>query len=239
MGRRLFRSLLVALAIAMSCWLASCAVPGANSARVLDSGVDTLSMGGDISFTTPNLSPDADASLPSVQASIEYRHGLGIGRGADVGVRAWGLGIRGLYGVGGMVDARLGLKQVGHEERGWDLAMRLGAGYHQLNIARVPTHLPTGDLAFLFGPTWADGNHFGMGLLLRDQVMLGPDVHPVNLAFWGLTLMWERPVRSTWLFIPQMVLMSSPVSFNGTVDDPERSGLPVMQLAFTVRRRVR
>ena len=60
----------------------------------------------------------------------------------------------------------------------------------------------------------------------------GKDVHTVDLFFTGLSFGFAIRAGKAWQLQPQVGIMYTPASFNGTLDDGQRRGLAVTQVGL-------
>jgi hypothetical protein len=124
------------------------------------------------------------------------------------------------------------LKEAPNVERGLDITLASSVGYHQFNFGRVPTHAPFVDVPLMFGFNLPGGHQFVLSARIRDEVMMGPDVSPVNILYGGGTIGFHGVVSEDAAFQPELSVLYSPVSFNGLVRDPERTGLTMVQFGI-------
>lgn len=219
-------------AVCAALWLAGCASLASDRPSVLAAGEHEVGVGWELGLLAPKLAPDANTPLPSSAATVSYRHGF---EGWDLGGRAWGLGIRGLFGVGAAADVRARLTAPDPGEDGFLAAFRGSAGYHQLNYGSLPTHFPHFGMAVSAG--WRVEGLVDLYLALRidDFVLIAEEVETQNIVFYGLAIGSDWQVGEGIWLEPRLVLSGAPVSFNGTLEDQDRQGLPLVQLGLEVR----
>jgi hypothetical protein len=217
--------------LAMFCVLLAtgCASTGSDKARVLAKGQQTISAGIEATLATFQLGPGDPAPLPGLQLSTEYRRGMGPW---DLGLRTWGLGVRGLFGAGLGVDGKFVLRETPVGVAGWNLVAKGGGGYHQVNLGGYPMHFPFVDAAFLFGYSFKGGNQMFFALRLHEQFVIGQDVNTVDLLFGGISAGYAWRIHRSVELLPQIGVIATDASFNGTIDDTERTGYAITHLSI-------
>lgn len=176
------------------------------------------------------LSPGQPAPGPWLQLGAGYRRGF---LGIEGGARLWGFGLPNrFFTLGGALDVKVPLIAAPSIERDFDLSLGLDLGYHQINVARVPTHLFASQLLLSFGWNLGGGDQLVLGARLVDHVMTGPSVHPVNMLFGGGSLGFAWRPLAMLEVRPELVVLYSPVSFNGLIEDGERRGLTIVQIGL-------
>lgn len=201
---------------------------GRGTARVLPEGESELSAGLELSFGAANIAPARPLRLPWIQLTAGFRHGLG--SRLDVGARTWGIGIPGLFAWGAAADLKVALLRSDSYHSGWDIAIAPGAGYHQINQGFAPIHFAVFELPVLFGYNTGGGDQLFFGIRIDDHVMTADDVNTVNLLFFGAQVGYSWKISELFILRPEIVVTWTPVSFNGTLDDPDRRGLSTLQL---------
>jgi hypothetical protein len=214
--------------IALSAGCAS--TTGVGNARVLADGEHQLSFGVELGAATARLAPTQPVPAPWPQLGLGYRRGLG---GIELGARAWGFGLPAyVLTLGAASDVKVPLLRTPSIESGIDAAIGLEVGYHQINISKAPTHLFTAQIPLTAGCNIGGGDQVLFGLRFLDQLMTGPDLHPVNMIFFGVSVGFVWRALPFVEVHPEVVLLYSPVSFNGLGDDSGRHGLTVLQLGI-------
>jgi hypothetical protein len=76
----------------------------------------------------------------------------------------------------------------------------------------------------------------------RHQLILGPRVgaafgtsqgqNPLLVGYAGMSLAFAAQLSERLAFTPELVLLLSPVSFSGALDDPERKGASLLELGL-------
>ena len=219
----------IALVAALLPSLAACASQtGFGRASTLERGKVQAQAAVTASVASVQMSPGTPVPLPwlDVEAGVHY----GLTDDFELGARLWGIGIRGLATWGVAADTKLRLVRSGGEgdggddaARGWHLSVALSPGYHQILFGGTPTHLFTLTLPVLIG--------FDVG---RSQLVFGPRVvgnvwtgqgqGAIETISGGLSVGWSIALGRKWTIMPEVVLLWSPVSFNGEVDDEDQTG---------------
>lgn len=217
-------------------WLGSgCFSLGLDAPQLTPAGQNRISVGGDTLIGSPNLAPTDRVSFPSIAVAAGYRRGF---QSWDLGVRAWGMGIPDWYGVGVGADVRYGFVSRLPTEPGWSVTGRLGVSYHQIGIGGTPTHYAGGDLTVSTGYRFPGFLHM-IYLAVRGHVwgVFGRDLNPQALGAIAGSFGWEAQFGrdKRWAILPQVGGGYIPVSWNGTLDDPDRNGLPFLQLTLAAR----
>jgi hypothetical protein len=203
---------------------------GVGHARVLKDGESQLAFGAELGAGLAQLSPGQPAPGPWLQLGAGYRRGF---FGIEGGARIWGFGLPSrFFTFGGAFDVKVPLLVAPSLEEGFDLSLGLDTGYHQINVARVPAHLFVAQVPLTFGVNLGGGDQLIFGVRLVDQAMTGPDVTPVNMLFFGGSLGFAWRPLAMLEVRPELVLLYSPVSFNGLVEDGERRGLTIVQIGL-------
>jgi len=144
------------------------------------------------------------------------------------------MGGRGFAGCGAAVDGKWGIKQRAARERGWTIAAGPEAGYHQLNVGGAPTHalMLTAPVLFGFNTGRAHGNQIVLGPRLMAQRVFGPFQEPLNVWQFGSSFGYLWAPRDNVEVFSQLVWTYAPLSFNGTFEDPERTGYVFAQIGI-------
>lgn len=230
MNRARHRWWLLALMVVAALMFSGCAsLTGLGAARTLDKGEEELGVGLDASIVAPKLSPAAAPWIPYAQLSSRYRRGMGP---VELGTRIWALGFPGLFGLGISGEVRVPLLEAPNIEKGVDITLGTSLGYHQFNFGKVPNHVPFIDVPLMFGFNMIGGHQFVVSARVRDEILTGPGVSPVNIFYGGGTVGAHIIVNEKWAFQPELAILYSPVSFNGLVRDPERTGLTMVQFGI-------
>ena len=208
-------------------------VTGAGTARTLPPGEHEIGSGLEFGLGLPKIAPTYHAPLPWPQLVLGYRRGLT--ERLDVGARAWGFGIRGLYTVGAEVDTKIALKRAEATTRGIDYTLDPAVSYHQVAVGRAPTHSLIVQSPLLIGFNANGGDQFVVGPRLGYQGVFGPDLHPVHLFSLGTNLGYHWQVTDKLAFFPEVVFAHAPVSFNGVINDAQRRGLTIFQIGLGLR----
>jgi hypothetical protein len=210
--------------------LTGCATQsGFGRARVLPE--DTGELGGLVqgTLTSVKLGPGDPVPLPWVQLGLGYHEGLG--GGLEVGGRLWVSSLLSATTFGVAADAKYQLDQASGPTDRFDLAVGASLSYQRDTLGGWPWHGATLAVPLLCG--WNLGRH---------QLVFGPRVgaafgtsqgqNPLLLGYGGLSLAFAAQLTERLTFTPELVLLYSPVSFNGTLDDPERKGASLLELGF-------
>jgi hypothetical protein len=212
--------------------VACASTTGVGHARVLKDSESQLTFGGELGAGLAKLSPGQPAPGPWGEAGLGYRRGI---FGFEAGARVWGFGLPNrFFTLGAAADLKYPLIAAPTIHEGFDLSLGLDLGYHQINMLRVPAHIFFVQVPLTFGVNIGGGDQAIIGLRVVDQVMTGHDVSPVNMFFLGGSLGFSwRALSDVGLDIrPELVVLHSPVPFNGLVEDERRRGLTIVQIGL-------
>lgn len=204
---------------------------GMGRARVLPEGESELFGIAQASVLSARLTPGEPVPLPWIQVGAGWHRGYG--GGLELGARLWGGSFLSLSTLGIALDAKLQLVQSPEPTRGVDVATGLSLAYHVGDLGGWPWNGPTATVPLLVG--------FNLG---RLHLVLGPrggvtwvtgqGQAPLLLGFGGLSLGMEMRLHRQFSLMPELVLLYSPVSFDGTrVDAPQR-GASLAELGLGV-----
>lgn len=213
------------------CLLSGCASStGVGHARLLAEDEYALTFGLDLGVSFSRLTPGQDTPAPWPQGILGARYGLGK---VELGARTWGWGIPTyFYTFGAAIDGKLALFQSPSIEEGFDLALGLDVGYHQINYQQAPIHLLVVQAPLAFGWNLGGGDQLLLGIRLADHLMGGADQTLVNMLFGGFSIGYSWRALPGVDIRPELVVLYSPVSFNGYAEDEERRGLSIVQLGL-------
>lgn len=204
---------------------------GMGGARVLEAGKQEFGFGLELTLAGAQISPAAPVGAPWPQLSASFRAGLP--GGFELGARTWGFGLPNyFFTLGGGVDAKYAIVKAPSLDEGFDLSIGVGAAYHQQNSAGVPHHVIAAQVPLLLGINLGGKNQLVAGVRFEEQVMLGENQHPVDAAFGGLSLGFVWRAMENIEIRPEVVLLYSPIPFNGTGDSTDRRGLTVLQFGL-------
>jgi hypothetical protein len=117
------------------------------------------------------------------------------------------------------------------EARGWHISVGASPAYHQILIGGTPTHLFTLTVPVLFGVD-VGRSHLMFGPRVVGNVWTGQGQGAIETLSWGLSVGYAIAIGQKWELVPEIVLLYAPVSFNGEVDDEERTGAGFLHLGF-------
>lgn len=221
----------VAVAFCLLGPLTACASStGIGHARLLADGQDAFTFGWDLGVASARLTPGQATPAPWPQLTAGYRRGFS---GLELGARIWGAGIPTyFYTFGAAIDGKLPLYQAPSIEEGFDLAIGLDVGYHQINDQQAPVHLLVAQLPLTFGWNVGGGDQLLFGVRVADHLLGGDDVALVNMFYGGLSAGYSWRALPNVDIRPEVVLLYSPVSFNGFAEDEARRGLSILQVGL-------
>jgi len=216
---------LAALLLATGCATQS----GFGRARALPENTGELGAIVQGSLASVKLSPAEPVPLPWVQVGLGYHEGLG--RGLEVGGRLWVSSLLSAKTFGLAADAKLQLDSVSGPEDRFDLAVGASLAYQRDSLGGFPWHSATLTVPLLCG--------LNLG---KHQLVFGPRAgaaftgsqgqNPLLIGYGGLSLAFAAQVSERLSFTPELVLLYSPISFNGTRDDPSRKGASLLELGL-------
>lgn len=180
------------------------------------------------SVASVHASPGDPTPLPWLDLELGAHYGLT--DGVDVGARLWGVGIRGLGTWGVALDTKIALLRSDEEGTGWNIAVAGAASYHQILVGGTPTHLLSFTLPVLFGHDFGD-DQLVFGPRVVGNLWTGQGQGTIETLSWGLSLGYSIGLGERWQLMPEVVLLYTPVSMNGEMDDPDRSGAGFLHLA--------
>lgn len=181
------------------------------------------------SVASMQAAPGDPTPLPWLDLELGVHYGLT--EDVDVGGRLWGVGIRGLGTWGAALDTKVALLTSDEQGTGWNIAVAGAASYHQILVGGTPTHLLSLTIPVLFG------HDFG-----KSQLVFGPRVvgnlwtgqgqGTIETLSYGLSVGYSIGIGDRWQLMPELVLLATPVSFNGEVHDEDRYGAGFLHLAI-------
>lgn len=226
-ARALAARALVALAAFAGAGCAS--TIGFGRATTLEPARGQVSGVGQFDVIAPKIREDGKAvALPWVHVGIGYHRG--VARGVELGGRGWIFGVPGHLSFGFAADGKVALVR-STPGRGLQVATGASVAYHQAQLGGTPWHLFTGWVPILFGHDFGP-HQFVIGPRAGYTLWTGEGQNPVKLPWFGGGAGVSFGVGSRTQIMPELVLLYSPVSFNGEVDD-ERRGAYVLQLGLS------
>jgi hypothetical protein len=207
----------VVLAVLLALPTGCASQAGFGRARVLDPGQAQVTGELETNAFLPHLLPDKVAPIPWVEVGAGYRRGLT--PWLEVDGRVWGVALPvllpGHLNVGGAADAKAQLVRT----RRFDLSVAGSLSYDQMQIGGAPWHFFTATAPLLAGFNFGPGE--------RHQLVLGPRVaetiwtsegqNPIDLTWWGGSIGISLAGKHGVYFMPELVVLYTPVSFNGEV----------------------
>lgn len=207
---------------------------GLGRASTLEPGQVQAQAAVTASVASVRSTPSGPVPLPwlDLEAGVHY----GLARDFEVGARLWGVGIRGLSTWGAALDTKLRLVRPDADPetgdaRGWHISVGASPAYHQILIGGTPTHLFTLTVPVLFGVD-VGRSHLMFGPRVVGNVWTGQGQGAIETLSWGLSVGYAIAIGQKWELVPEIVLLYAPVSFNGEVDDEERTGAGFLHLGF-------
>ena len=213
-------ALLALLALLALSLVSGCASQvGFGRATTLEPGKHEISGIGQVDLVSPRSRKDGDAAgAPWAHVGIGYRHG--IADRFEAGGRAWMFGLPGHLSFGAAADGKVQILR-GEPGRGLSIATGASIGYHQAQLGGTPWHSFTGWVPLLFGQDVG-----------KDQVVFGPRAgltlwagegqNTIRLPWFGGSLGVSVQAAKTTRIMPEIVVVYSPVSFNGAVENEQR-----------------
>ena len=166
--------------------------------------------------------------IPWIQLSAGYHRGLG--RGVEVGGRAWGMNLPLAFtslGFAGDVKKEL-------PARGAHVAIGGSAWYHRPALGGAPWHV--GGVTV---PLWI-GVDLG-----PHQLVLTPRIDAFFVASQGMNTIGSGDVglgvavdlaQGEWHLAPEVLWTWSPIGFSGALPDPDQRGVGTLQLGVSIAR---
>ena len=204
---------------------------GYGSARPLPPGAQEMTMLGGLTLHRAKLNPGPPVSLPWPQFGVGYRRG--VLSGVDAGGRVWGFWLPGFFTLGLAADAKVALVRGEAAEPSWDVALAPTLSWQQANLGGAPTHTLGLSLPLLAGWRLDERIQFVVSPRLSGQLVTSETQHPIVLFFFGTGIGITVPLSETMTLMPEIVVQYTPVSFNGTLDDPSRRGLTTIEFALS------
>jgi hypothetical protein len=138
------------------------------------------------------------------------------------------------FGASG--NAKLQLRPPNEAPGTRDVEIALGARvvYHQVRIGGTPEHQVGIGVPLLFGWRMGQASELVLAARFDYQVWFGESQTPLHVPFVGGSagFVWQFSPR--WAFAPELVLLWSPLSFNGESGSDGRRGLTILSLGLGV-----
>jgi hypothetical protein len=202
---------------------------GFGRARVLPEGTGEAGAIVQGSIVSAKLSPGDPVPLPWIQVGLGYHEGLG--GGLEVGGRLWLSSLLSATTLGVAADAKLQLDQAAETGDRFDIAVGASLAYQRATLGGFPWHGVTLTVPLLCGVN-----------LGKHQLVFGPrggaaltvsqGQNPLLIGYGGLSLAFAAQLTERLSFTPELVLLYSPVPFNGTREDPTRKGASLLELGL-------
>jgi len=182
-----------------------------------------------LDLVAPKTTEGGDAiPLPWAHVGLGYRRG--ITQRLDLGARGWIFGLPGHLSFGGALDGKVQLLR-GEPGSGFSIATGASLGYHQAQIGGTPWHTFTLWTPILFGKDI--GKHqFVFGPRGGMTLWAGEGQNTIKLPWIGGSTGLSFGAGEKNQIMPEVVVVYSPVSFNGEVND-ERYGAFLVQLGLS------
>jgi hypothetical protein len=221
-----------------SCLLLSAAFVG-NTACHLQSGFGRATnvpkgharAGGlvELDLAAVRLLPKNDVPLPGAQVAMNLHYG--VSDKFEIGARMWGAYLPNfLTTFGGAVDTKWQLRK-----GKVDIALASAVGYHTGVLGGAAWHSLQVTLPLLFGVNMGD-NQFVFGPRIADYVLASYGQNTVNTFWGGLSLGYAWRIKEKLDLLPELIVLYSPVSFNGREPGQGQVGVTLFQLGFGLQR---
>jgi len=216
--------------------VSACApVAGSGRARTLGRGRYALQASPELTVVTGKVA-GGDIPLPSAQLTMGGQYGLT--DQLDLGLRLWGFSV-GKYLLeswGTSIDTKLQLKRASDAPgtREADIAVAPRVLYHQVTFGGTPEHMVGLSVPLLFGWRFGQANQLVLGARIDHQVWMSESQTPLGVTLGGGSLGFVWQLAQHWALMPELVLLYSPLSFNGESGAEDSRGLSVLSLGFGV-----
>jgi hypothetical protein len=217
---------LALFAICVSMTLACSSQLGLGRARTMDAGKHKVNTGFELDVVSAQTGQEQAIPLPWTQAAAGYH--VGATDRVEVGARLWGFTVpRVLTTYGAAVDTKIGVIRPDKGKGKFQAATGLSLAYHQARYGGQPNHVFGVTVPVLLGMSM--GRHeLTFGPRVADYVWTSYGQNTVNTFHAGGSIAMSIALRETFELVPEVVVLYSPVSFNGEVES-ER-GVTTLQL---------
>lgn len=213
--RHLGRSIALVTAV---CWSSGCASQmGMGRARTLPKGTTQADLGLEAAVVGVKVTPSEALPLPWAHLNVGV-HG-GVTDDLELGFRGWGAGLRGLSSFGAAADSKVSLRK----SRDVDVAVALSAAYHGVSLGGFLWSSGTLTLPLLIGANF-EGHQLVLGPRLAGTVWGSESMKTLWLVHVGAGAALSLYLGKGLFLTPEVVMLHTPIGFNGTRDDPERKG---------------
>jgi hypothetical protein len=204
---------------------------GFGRATTLAPGTNQASIAVEASLLAPKLTPESAVPLPWLQVGLGYKRG--ITERVEIGGRVYGSYFRNVLATFGLaVDTKVQIYRHEPDKGRLSVAAAGSFGYHQTWFGGSPWHAFGGTLPVLFGID-AGKHQFVLGPRFADYVFTAYGQNAVNTFWLGASAGFAGRIRERGEIFPELVLMWSPVSFNGETDNESRVGVTFIELAVS------
>lgn len=203
---------------------------GFGRARTLPPGEGEISAAIEPQFLTPKRPQGSEFAIPWVQLAFGYHRG--VTEDVELGARVWGLGFPGFQTFGGAIDTKLQLTRSEHRAQGVDVAIGTSLAYHQVRLGGTPWHTFAITIPLLIGVNVGVKDQLVFGPRIADYLWTGEGENTMNLIWGGASLGYAWSVSRTITLMPEVVMMYTPLRFNGESSDKDHRGLVSTQVGL-------
>lgn len=198
---------------------------GFGRATTLRPGESEIGVGIEATAILVNTRRERPVPVPWLDLAAGYHRG--VGERLELGGRAWGLAVErvGFSSFGGAFDAKYQL----FRDRGrWDASVAGALAYHQTRLG-TPWHYATATVPLLFGYDFGE-SQLVFGPRLGLTLWMGEGQNPIELPLLGTSVAYAWRISKRFQLVPELVLLYTPVSFDGETQDADRYGATTVQL---------
>jgi hypothetical protein len=212
--------------------LSSCsAAGGIGRARVLDDGVVRGGVGADVGFLGLQIAPGEPLWLPTVALSGNARRGFG--HDVELGLRGSWTPFPGTTFAGLSVDG----KYQWFSKRGFDAvdvhgALDVALAAYRFSIGGAGAWAVGAELRPLMFGASIENAELTIAPHVGVTAIADPSVSTTWFTSYGASLALHIPVKNVVTIVPELHLNGSPISWNGTVLDKNRTGATLLALSL-------
>ena len=202
-------------------------------ARVLPVGRNEVTFAPEVTLLSTKITPEG-VTLPSLQLGLGYHRG--VTQRLELGGRVWGFGVEraDLRTWGAALDAKIQLQWQDPLTGGADIAVAPSGGYHQMKLGGTPEHFAFASVPLLVGLPVGRRHQLVFGPRVAWHAWWGESQRAQRHVFYGGSVAFALALGERFVFIPELVLLWSPIQFGGEAPQAEQKGATYMSLGLGV-----